>query len=342
MQPVIVGLDIAKNVFHIHGMDRNGKQLFSRKLRRKQVLPYVAQLPVTVIAMESCSGSHYWGREFEKLGHTVRLVPGQYVKPYVKTDKSDAADAAAIAEAASRAHMRFVPVKNEVAQSLQARHRVLDRRKRNRTALACAIRGFLLEFGITIPVGIAKLRRGLREIMDQEVVPVAFQPTLLDLIEEFRALDGRVKSLERSLKAEISEHEVGRRLMTIPGIGAQNASALVAMVGDARAFKSARSFAAWLGLTPRESSSGGKVRLFGISKRGNTYLRTLLIHGARGYISWITRRADLPRSQLERWVIRLKGRCHANVATVALANKLARIIWAVMSREDSYRPIPAI
>lgn len=329
-----IGLDLAKQVFQLHAVDRHEHPVLRKTLHRSQVLTFFARLEPCLIGIEACGASHYWARELNRLGHTVRIIPPQFVKPYLKGNKNDANDAEAICEAVSRPGMRYVAVKSEAQQSMQAEHRVRARLIHDRTALSNEIRGMLGEFGLALPVGLAALRRALPEILSQqEQWDNRFIRLLCELTEELQMLDERLARYDRRLRQLAQDDDRIRRLQTISGIGPVTASALVAAVGDAKQFKNGREMAAWVGLVPRQHSSGGKTRLGHISKRGDSYLRTLLIHGARAVLNACGHKED----RRSRWLQSVAERRNRNVATVALANKNARIAWAVLNREEEYR-----
>lgn len=330
-----IGIDLAKHVFQIHGVDRHGKVVVKKQLRRSQMLAYFGELPPTLIGMEACGSAHYWARELGKMGHEARLMSPQFVKPYVKSGKNDANDAEAICEAVSRPSMRFVTVKTVEQQVIQAEHRIRARLIKARTALGNEIRGLLAEFGIVLPVSLGRLRRAIPELLEDadNGLPDAFRRLLCRLGEELRDLDDGIKAYDARIAQRAKEDERIKRLMAIEGIGPVIAGALVAAVGDGKQFRRGRDMAAWLGLVPRQHSSGGKNQLGHISKRGDQYVRTLMIHGARAVLQTAPNKAD-GRS---RWVTSLAQRRNKNIATVALANKNARIAWSILSREDVYR-----
>lgn len=278
-----VGIDLAKNIFHVHGVDAHGRVVQRRVLKRAEVSNYFANLSPCLIGMEACSGAHYWARALTALGHDVRLMSPQFVKPYVKTNKSDRNDAEAICEAVSRPNMRFVPIKSEMQLDILAVHRVRQRLVGNRTALVNQIRGLLAERGIVVARDVASLRRRLPELLEiaDNGLNDCFRSLLAELSEQLRALTSQIQHYDQVIRLIVRQHEACQRLMAIEGIGPMTASALYASAGDARVFKNGRQFAAWLGLVPKQHSSGGKPRLLGISKRGDAYLRTLLIHGGR-------------------------------------------------------------
>jgi transposase len=333
------GLDIAKQVFQVHGVNERGAVKGRKKLARTKVLEYFAQLPPCLIGMEACAGAHYWARELSKLGHTVKLMGGQFVLPYRKSGKNDANDAEAICEAVGRPNMHFVAVKSEEQQAVLMVHRARSLVVAHRTALVNQIRGLLGEFGLVVPKGITRLRAQLPQLLEdaENGLPVLAREVLAGLREQFRELDQRIQRYDLKLRELAQQSEPTRRLLRIEAIGPQTATALVASMGDPRVFKSARNYAASLGLTPRQNSSGGTTRLGSITKQGDRYLRTLLVHGARAYLRVVDKKTDGKSA----WVRRLKGRRHINVAAVALAAKHARIAWAMLARGTEYRPAPA-
>lgn len=334
MTIVTLGLDLGKNWIHMVGFDEAGRIALRRRVRRDRLLAHTANQPACLIGMEACCGAHHLGRALAAQGHSVRLMPPHYVKPFVKSNKNDDRDAEANAEAVLRPTMRFVPVKSEAQLDLQTIHRVRQRLVGRRTALINQLRAILLERGITVPQGRRVLGRRLPAILADEAAGLS--PRIRQLIEdvrgEWRDLDSRIEAFDAELTAQAKQDEACRRLCEIPGIGALNATALVAAVGNGAAFDKGRDMAAWLGLVPRQHSTGGKRRLLGISKRGNKYLRTLLIHGARAGLPYLAARDDA----LGRWLRALLARVHRNVAIVALANKLARITWAVLTGRRRY------
>ncbi len=330
-----VGIDLAKLVFQVHGVDARGKVALRKQLKRSQVAEFFSQLAPCLIGMEACGGAHFWARKLMEFGHTVKLIAPQFVKPYVKTNKNDAADAEAICEAVGRPNMRFVPIKNVEQQALLGLHRVRQGFVAARTAQANQIRGLLTEFGMVIPVGIRSIERKVPEFLEdaENGLSGASRALFARLFENFRALDRQVAELEREINVWHREDTRSRRLEAIPGIGPLTASALVASVGDAKLFHNGRQFAAWLGLVPRQSSSGGKTNLLGISKRGDTYLRTLLIHGARSVLFSLKRHPD----RAEQWLMRVADRRNPNIAAVALANKNARTVWALLAHGRDFQ-----
>lgn len=334
MKVTRIGIDLAKQVFQVHGVDSRGRVAVTRRLRREQMLAYFGKLEPCLIGMEACGSAHYWARELSKLGHTVKLMAPQHVKAYVKGNKNDANDAEAICEAVGRPNMGFVAIKTVEQQDLQATHRVRSLLVRQRTAKANEIRGLLSEYGVVISKRIDILRRALAPLVEEGEYDLsdAFKILLRGLHEDLIRLDERVDVLDRAIERVARDHPTAKRLQQIPGIGPVTATALVASVGDGRQFRRARDMAAWLGLVPRQHSSGGKDRLLGISKRGDAYLRTLLIHGARSVVRVAAKHSDRNRV----WVARISERRHPNIAAVALANKNARIAWAMMTREADY------
>ena len=336
MKITTAGIDLAKNLQQVYGVDERGNAVLKKQLKRSQVLSFFVNLPPCLIGMEACGSAHHWARKLQKLGHTVKLMAPQFVKPYVKTNKNDVADAEAICEAVSRPNMRFVPIKNAEQQAVLALHRARQGFVRARTAQANQIRGLLAEYGIIIPQGICHITQRLPGILEdgESDLPGMFRQLLQRLGEHLKELDRQVGELELQIQLWHREHDASRKLAQIPGIGPITASALVASIGDAKSFKNGRQLAAWLGLVPRQHSSGGKSTLLGISKRGDTYLRMLLIHGARSVI----RVAEGKVGYAQSWLGRLIGRRHPNVAAVALANKNARIVWALLKHERDYQP----
>jgi transposase len=331
-----VGIDLAKQVFQVHGVDYQDKVVLRKQLRRNQMLNFFATLSPCLIGMEACGGAHYWARELQKLGHTVKLMAPQFVKPYVKSNKNDANDAEAICEAVGRPTMRFVSVKTIAQQDLQAIHRIRSELVRQRTAKVNQIRGLLSEYGLVVGRHIATLRRALPELLEnaENGLSFDFRTLLDDLWQDLIRLDEREEEMSQKIHTLANSIPAAKRLQSIPGIGPMSATAIVCAVGDGKQFKRGRDLAAWLGLTPRQQSSGGKERLLGISKRGDSYLRTLLIQGAKSVIKVVGNKTD-PRSL---WLQNLCTRKHKNTAAVALANKNARIAWALLSNDTSYLP----
>jgi transposase len=330
-----VGIDIAKNGVCIHGVDAHGHVVVKKRLARQKVLPFLTQLPPCLIGMEASGGAHYWAREFTQLGHTVQLMSPQFVKPYVQSQKNDPNDAAGICEAVERPRMRGVPVKSITQQDVQALHRIRERQIKARTALINQIRGLLMEYGIVIPQRASQVRHKLPIVLEdaENGLTATAREWLHALAEELQALDQRIAATDQQIERVFEADEACQRLAQLPGIGPLTATALVAAVGDATEFKNGRQCAAWLGLVPRQHSTGGKTTLLGMTKRGNCYLRTLLIHGARAVLRGVDRNTDA-RS---RWLPGVKARRGMNCASVAQANKTARVAWALLAKGDRYR-----
>lgn len=333
-----IGVDLAKNVFQLHGVDRRGQVVFRRRLRRDQWLRYVFANtePDCVIGMEACGGAHHWARVLQARGYTVRLIPPQFVVPYVKSNKSDANDAEAICEAMSRPHMRFVSVKAVEQQDIQATHRIRSELMKQRTAKAQQIRGLVCEYGLVVPTRLAILRSAIPGWLEdaENGLTSRFRALLHGLWQDLLRLDDRVSELDGEIKAIAKADPVAQRLQQLRGVGPLVATALLASVGDGKQFKKGSQMAAALGLTPRQHSSGEKTRLLGISKRGDAYLRSILIHGARAVVSHAKHKDD----HLSEWVTQIARRRHTNVAAVALANKTVRIAWSMMRNESDYDP----
>jgi transposase len=334
MKITTVGIDLAKNIFAVHGVNEHGRTVLKKVFKRDQIAAFFANLPACLIGMEACSGAHHWARKLQEMGHTVRLIAPQFVKPYVKTNKNDAADAEAICEAVARPNMRFVPIKNVEQQSVLSLHRVRQGFVRARTAQANQIRGLLSEFGLVIPQGISHIARRVPELLEDATNELtgSFRLLIQRLMEHLKELDRQVRELEVQIQVWHRANETSCALAKVPGIGPITASALIASIGDATSFANGRQLAAWLGLVPRQNSSGGKNVLLGINKRGDTYLRTLLIHGARSVMQAANR-----KEQKEGWLHRLLQRRNPNVAAVALANKNARIVWALLAHHREFQ-----
>jgi transposase len=335
MDMAVLGVDLGKNVCSVVGMDASGAVVMRRKVRRETLIALVAKLPPCIVGMEACCGSHHLGRLFAAQGHDVRLMPPEYVRPYVKAQKNDDRDAEGIAEAATRPTMRFVGLKSQDQLDMQTLHRSRDRLVGERTALINQLRSILLERGLVAPQGKRKLEQFLAVLMDEQG-GAGLSPRMIELVADAHAqwagLDRRIAAFDAEFVRWAKENEDARRLTTIPGIGAIVATALVAAIGRAEAFDRGRDLSAWLGVVPRQFTTGGKPKLLGISKRGNTYLRKQLIHGARAALPHVAER-DTP---LGRWAKALMERAHHNVAVVAFANKLARIAWAVLRSGERF------
>lgn len=331
-----VGIDLAKDVFQVHGVDSQEKVILRKQFRRVQLLAYFEKIAPCLIGMEACGSAHYWARELQKLGHTVKLMAPQFVKPYVKSNKNDANDAEAICEAVARPTMRFVAVKTIAQQDIQAIHRVRSELVSHRTAKVNQIRGLLAEYGLAVGRRIEVLRTALPLLLEdaENGLTLDFRILLDELRQDLINLDERVQVMDKKIKTLANSHGEAKRLLAIPGIGPITATAIISAIGNGKQFKRGRDFAAWLGLTPRQYSSGGKERLLGISKRGDSYLRTLLIQGARAVLRVVDQKDD-PRS---RWLQNLCSRRNKNIAAVALANKNARIIWALLTKETDFLP----
>jgi len=331
---VTIGLDIAKSVFQVHGVSSSGEVVLRRQLKRARMLPFFAKLPPCLIGIEACNNSHYWARELTELGHDVKLMPAQYVKPYVKRGKNDAADAEAICEAVTRPTMRFVAVKSPEQQSLMMLHRVRLMLNRQRTQISNAIRAHISEFGVAAPVGRLGVERLLEVVEDEDDdrIPEDARVCLKMLAAQLAVVKQQVLENDRRVLASARRTELGRRLMEIPGVGPLLASVFVASVADPKVFKTGRDLAAWIGLVPKQNSSGGKDRLGSITRAGNRYLRQMLVIGAMAVIRYAERHGtNRP------WLVQLLARRLAKVAAVALANKNARMVWALMTSRERYR-----
>lgn len=334
MKIMTVGIDLAKNVFQVHGVNEHGKTVLRKQIKRDQVATFFAVMPQCLIGMEACGSVHHWARKLRSLGHDVRLMAPQFVKPYVKTNKNDVADAEAICEAVGRPNMRFVPIKDIEQQAVLSLHRVRQGFVKARTAQANQIRGLLAEFGLVIPQGIAHIAKRVPEFIEDErnELPGSFRLLVQRLLEQLKGFDHQVHEIKNQIVAWHRANENSRKLAKMPGIGPITASAMEASLGDAKSFKNGRQVSAWLGLVPKQNSTGGKTVLLGMSKRGDSYLRTLLIQGARSMIC-AAQRKEISDS----WLGRLLKRRNANVAAVALANKNARIIWALLAGDSEFR-----
>lgn len=341
MEIATIGIDLSKTTFHIIGLNTRGEIALRRKLSRKQLLLYTANRQPILIGMEACGGAHFLGRALRDQGHEVRLMPAQYVKPYVKTNKNDYLDAEAIAEAVQRPTMRFVPIKTDEQLDLQALHRVRDRWVARRTAVMNQIRGVLLERGVVIRKGPSYLTAQVQEILAGGSILLSARlcGLLRELKQEWNELDRRIEQVNTELQNVAKQDDACRRLMEVPGVGPLVSTALVAAIGNGVTFRKGRDLSAWLGLVPRQHSTGGKPKLLGISKCGNEYLRRMFLHGARSVVMQMGRKP----SALASWLTELTKRTHRNVAVVALANKMARIAWAILSNGTRYcTPVLAI
>lgn len=334
-----LGIDLAKSSFQLHGVDDRGNRVLKKKLTRRQLMAFIANLPPCLIGLEACGGAHHWVRVFSEFGHTVKMIAPQFVKPYIKSNKNDAVDAEAICEAVQRPNMRFVPGKSIEQQDIQSVHRIRSLLVGRRTAQTNQIRGLLLEYGITIPQGIHQLRKAIPEILEdaENTLSLYFRELLRELYEEIVHYDQRIITIELKLKMISEQNEDCKRLLTIPGVGLLTATALIAAIGDISVFKNGRELAAWLGLVPRQHSTGGKPTLLGISKRGDSYLRTLLIHGGRS----VVRVAHKHQDKRNQWIGEIKQRRGENISNVAVANKNARIAWALLTHKQDYCVIGA-
>ncbi len=334
-----IGIDLAKNVFQLHAVDAKRKCVLRKRLTRERLIEFIANIPPCEIGIESCGGSHYWAREFRACGHTVKMMPPQFVKPYVMANKNDQNDARGIAEAMNRPEMKYVPIKNIEQQDILMLHRVRELAVKQRTAHANQIRGLLLEYGVTIAKGINQIRNLLEIIEDnKERLTTLSIRKFRELYEEYKQIEERVEKCDKEIELIAKKDIRCQEIMKIKGVGPLTASAVVATIGDGKAFKKGREVSAWLGLVPKQNSSGNKIRLGGISKRGDKYIRMLLIHGARSVIRTCEGKMDARNL----WVLDKRKRCGYNKAAVALANKNARVIWAILSTGECYREAPII
>jgi transposase len=336
MEVRTVGIDLGKSVFHLVGVNATGEVVVRKKFSREKLLHFTANLCVERIGMEACPGAHFLGRALQAQGHEVRLMPAQYVKPYVMTNKNDYIDAEAIAEAVWRPKTRFVPIKTDAQLDMQSLHRAREGWVQRRTSLVNQIRGLLLERGITMRKGRRHAEEALPRILEDPDTNLSgpLRTLLAQLQDELKQLQSQIEEADAVIFKAASEHEACERLMAIPGIGPVTATAIIAAIGNGGNFEKGRGFAAWLGLVPRQYSTGGKQKLLGISKRGNCYLRCLLVHGARSVLQFKEKQS----SGLSTWLNKLTSRAHHNLAVVALANKLARMAWAVLAKGETYRP----
>jgi transposase len=334
MDIAVLGIDLGKNSCSVVGLDGSGKVILRRRLQRKTIVSLAAKLSPCIVAMEACCGAHHLGRILAAQGHTLRLMSPEYVRPYVKAQKNDDRDAEAIAEAATRPTMRFVALKSEEQLDMQTIHRARDRIVAERTSLMNQLRAILLERGIVVPQGRAKLRLQITQLLAQSCAEISSRIRVLieDMLARWQAFNERIAAFDAEFVAEVKQSEAARRLTSIPGIGALNATALVASVGNAQTFACGRDLAAWLGLVPRQATTGGKPCLLGITKRGSKYLRKMLIQGARSALPTLSR----SNTRLGEWLRGLLARAHNNVVVVALAAKMARIAWALLRHDTTF------
>lgn len=334
----VLGIDLAKNVFQLHGTTGKGKCVLRKRLSREKLITFVANLDPCIIGIEACMGSHYWGRVFQNMGHTVKIMSPRFVKPYVMSNKNDRNDARGIAEAVTRPDMKFVAIKNIEQQDVLLLHRARELVMKQRTAQANQIRGLLMEYGIIVPQGICNIKK-LLEVLDknEDKLSTRSLTIFIQLYEQFKEYNERITIYDKQIEQIVEQDVVCKEIMKIEGIGPITASAITATVGDAKTFKNGREMAAWLGLVPKQNSSGNKIRLSGISKRGDCYVRKLLVHGARSVVNVCEKKID----RKNEWVADKKLRRGYNKASVALANKNARVIWAIMATGECYRkPMP--
>jgi transposase len=338
----VAGIDLAKNVFGIHGIDDRGQPVLRRRLRREQLLTEFANRPPCLIGVEACSGAHHWARELERLGHTVRLMAPEFVKPFRKSrlSKNDANDAEAIATAVQQSNMRFVPRKSLEQQAMLTAHRVRQGYLTERTATINRLRGLLSEFGVVLPQSPEKLRRGIAPwlVPQEERLPEPMKACAIELLDHVQALEARIAHYDRVILAQARASEPARRAMALVGIGPTTAAAAVATVGDPKVFKNGRQFGAWLGIVPKQHSSGDKVQLGQITRRGDTYLRALLVQGARSALQAAMKRAPDKHDRLSAWIVQLQARVGYHKALVAIANKHARILWAILAKGEAFNP----
>ena len=334
MNITTIGIDIAKNIFQLHGIDKKGEVLLKKKISRSKLLEYMIQLKPCLVGIEACSGSNYWSRKFREMGHDVKQISPQFVKPYVKSNKNDEKDAEAICEAVTRPNMRFVPGKTIEQEDVQAIHRIRSRLIKERTALVNQIRGLLGEYGIVIPQGVHNVRALLPEILDNEENELSLLGRELfgNLCEELYNKYEKIDYYEKQIERHCNRSETCKRLLKVKGVGPLIATAIESMIGDIKEFKNGRELSAYLGLVPKQYSSGNKQRLLGISKRGNKYLRSIIIHGARAVVS----RIDKIEYRKKEWINGLIERMGINRATVALANKNIRIMWAIITKGEEF------
>jgi transposase len=333
----VIGIDLAKNFFQIHATDSKGKGVFRKRIARENLTAFLANLQPALIGMEACGGAHYWARQFQAMGHTVKLMSPQFVKPYVKSNKNDRNDAEAIAEAVTRPNMKFVAVKQLQQQDILLLHRARELLIKQRTAQANQIRGLLAEYGVVVAQGLSRLRKQMHDVLENKSNKLT--TIALDIFnrmyEQLIHLDTQIKHYDEKLELIAKQDERCQRLKKIEGVGTLSATAMIATLGDVSIFKNGREVSAWLGLVPKQHSSGNTIRLSGISKRGDSYLRTLLIHGARSVVNHCEKKLD----KRHQWLADKKQRCGSNKAAVALANKNARVIWALLASGEKYQPL---
>ena len=334
-ESALIGIDLGKHTFHLHGQDKSGREVFHKKCSRAQMMQFFARLPSCVVAMEACAGSHYVARQLAAMGHTAKLISPQFVKPFVKGNKNDFVDAEAICEAASRPSMRFVTPKTESQQTLSVLHWMRESLVRDRTRTANQMHGFLLEFGVSLPRGLAIMKR-LAVVLAEHELPVRLTVLLQRLHNHFVYLDEQIKAMDKELACQLADDDLGSRLLSIPCVGPITASLLAVEMGDGKQYRCSRDFAASVGLVPKQYSTGGKANLLGISKRGDKHLRQLLVQCSRLYMQ----RLDHQKGALADWVRSLLSRRHSNVVACALANKLARIAWAMAAHHTQYEAGP--
>jgi transposase len=328
-----IGIDLAKNVFQACGVNEHMKSQFNKKLKRHELLDFMRQQAPTMVVMEACYSSHYWGREMAKLGHDVKLIPAQHVTPFVRGNKNDHNDAFAITEASQRPYIRFVPIKTEHQQEISCLHRIRERLSKNKVALSNQSRGLLSEFGVVFPCGHKALLNGLNSVIDNAQYSQRLQDMVKEMLSEYNTTIERLNSIKNQLDEFVDESESGKILLSIPGIGVINASALLAAIDKGQAFNNPKEFAVWLGLTPKQHASGNISKMGGITKRGDRYLRKQLVHGARSVVSRAAKKTD----PLSLWATKLRVTKPFNKVAVAVAHRLARLIWILLTRQERYR-----
>ena len=331
-----IGIDLAKNVFQACGVNEHMKPQFNKRLKRHELLDFMRQQEPTMVVMEACYSSHYWGREMTKLGHNVKLIPAQHVTPFVRGNKNDPNDSFAITEASQRPYIRFVPVKTEFQQEILCLHRIRERLIKNKGALSNQARGLLSEFGVVFPCGHKALLNGLNGVIDNAQYSHRLQNMMIDMLSEYETTLKRLKGIEQQLGIFVEGSESGRILLSIPGIGIINASALLASIDKGQAFSHPKEFAVWLGLTPKQHASGNINKMGGITKRGDRYLRKQLVHGARSVVSRAAKKTD----SLSLWATKLRVTKPFNKVAVAMAHRLARLIWILLTRQEHYSATP--